>query len=339
MPEPLLGKRWRQSWPVNSLGREIAILGTIVTALLPIVVTLGLGYFAGREANFDQGQANVLTRMVMLFALPLMLFAGILQTPLSQIAANLEVVLWLAIGMVGGFVLVFAISRYLVRAPASLSALRAIAIAGPAVPFVGTPVLGVLFPGYADIAIAAGSLIINLVLLPMALMFLVSDAAAAEGTAPKNAIAVIALSVMQAIRQPVVWAPVLAILLLLAGFDLPDMLAGSFMLLGHTTGGVALFAVGAVLYAQKISISLPVIINVAAKNIILPMAILGALVWLNVPQEERALVVVTLAMPTGSIAVIFAVQYKVGQQEIASTLGWSTILSVATLAVFIWLTG
>lgn len=49
------------------------MLETIVTALLPIVVTLLLGYFAGLRHDFSQDQASVLNRMVMLYALPLLL--------------------------------------------------------------------------------------------------------------------------------------------------------------------------------------------------------------------------------------------------------------------------
>jgi malonate transporter and related proteins len=49
---------------------------TIITALLPIVVTMLLGYLAGWHEDFVGDQANVLTRMVLLYALPLNLFAS-----------------------------------------------------------------------------------------------------------------------------------------------------------------------------------------------------------------------------------------------------------------------
>ena len=62
------------------------------------------------------------------------------------------------------------------------------------------------------------------------------------------------------------------------------------------------------------------------------------MIWLAVPVTERGLVAVTLAIPTASIAVIFAVEYRSGEQEMASTLFWSTILSVITMGGFIWLT-
>lgn len=313
------------------------MLETIVTALLPIVVTLLLGYFAGSRHDFSQDQASVLNRMVMLYALPLLLFTGILSTPLSEISKSMDVFLWISIGMVGGFILVFLISRLVFKSDSKVAALRAIAIAGPAVPFVGTPVLGMLFPIDADLAIAAGSILMNLIQVPLALVFLVGNKGV-EGE-KKSPLEIVFGSIKNAVLQPVVWAPVLAFVLLLIGLDMPKFLKGAFMLLGQATGGVALFAVGAVLFAQKVSVSREVIINVLSKNIVLPAIVLCAMFLLGLPSVDNGLVSVTLAIPTASIAVIFAVEYKTAEQEMASTLFWSTILSVITMGGFIWITG
>ena len=311
---------------------------TIIMALLPIVVTLLLGLLAGWRHDFTQDQASVLNRMVMGYALPMLLFAGILGTPLAEVLKNVQVFVWLAVGMAGGFILAFLISRFVCGSDVKLAALRGLAIAGPAVPFVGTPVLGMLFPVEADLSIAAGSILLNLVQVPLALVFLVGSAQSGSDAQKKSVGRIVLSSIVTAVRQPVVWAPVLAFALLLLGLDMPRVLQGSFLLLGQATGGVALFAVGAVLYAQRVSVSLPVVVNVIAKNIVLPGVTLLAMIWLAVPGAERGLVAVTLAIPTASIAVIFAVEYGTGQQEMASTLFWSTILSVFTMGGFIWLT-
>ena len=230
--------------------------------------------------------------------------------------------------MVGGFILVFLISRFIFKSDSKVAALRAIAIAGPAVPFVGTPVLGVLFPIDADLAIAAGSILMNLIQVPLALVFLVGNG----GTAgeKKSPLQIAFGSIKNAVLQPVVWAPILAFVLLLIGLDMPKFLKGSFMLLGQATGGV--------LFAQKVSVSREVIINVLSKNIVLPAIILCAMFLLGLPAADNGLVSVTLAIPTASIAVIFAVEYKTAEQEMASTLFWSTILSVITMGGFIWIT-
>lgn len=332
------------------------MLITIITALLPIIVTLGLGLFAGYKKQFSQDQAQTLNKMVMLYTLPLMLFSGILGTPISDIMQNLNIFLWVFVGMFGGYILVFLISFLIFKSGAKLAALRGIAIAGPAVPFVGPSVLTVLFPEEASLAIATGGIIMNLLLMPFALVFLVgsgssnntNDADIQNTNSSNNKVIappkvsyskIVFGSIFNAVKQPAVWAPFCAAILLVMGLDLSEELKGSFTLLGQATGGVSLFAVGAVLYAQKVSISLPVLVNVFCKNIVLPGVILGIMMLLSVSSLDKSIISVTLAIPTASIAVIFAVEYRVAQQEMASTLFISTILSVLTMGGFIWFTG
>jgi len=44
-------------------------MGTVIGALLPIIRTLALGFFAGWHHDSRQEQASVLNRMVLLYAL------------------------------------------------------------------------------------------------------------------------------------------------------------------------------------------------------------------------------------------------------------------------------
>lgn len=311
------------------------MIETIITALLPILVTLMLGFFAGWHHDFSNDQASVLNRMVMLYALPLTLFVGILSTSLSHITENISVFFWITFAMTLGFIVVFVISRFILKSNSKVAALRALVISGPAVPFVGIPVLGVLFPLDVDIAVAVSSLVMNIIQVPLALVFLVNN----SDTTQKVSVAhIIFTNIYKAIKQPVVWAPVIAFILLLCGFNIPKMLKGSFTLLGSATGGVALFAVGAVLYAQKIKVSLSVIVNVICKNLIFPAVILFLMYITSTSVSVRSLVAVTLAIPSASIAVIFSVEFKTAEQEIATTLFFSTILSILTMGLFIWLT-
>ena len=56
------------------------------------------------------------------------------------------------------------------------------------------------------------------------------------------------------------------------------------------------------------------------------------------PADVSREAVLTLAIPTSSIPVILAVQYQTAEQEMASTLFFSTVFSVLTMGGFIWLT-
>ena len=48
--------------------------------------------------------------------------------------------------------------------------------------------------------------------------------------------------------------------------------------------------------------------------------------------------VITMAVPAASLAVILAVQFKTAEQEMASSLLFSTVLSIPTMGLFMFLT-
>jgi malonate transporter and related proteins len=51
-------------------------MNAVVGALLPLILTLALGFFAARRNEFNPDQVLVLNRLVLLYASPLLLFAG-----------------------------------------------------------------------------------------------------------------------------------------------------------------------------------------------------------------------------------------------------------------------
>jgi len=120
---------------------------------------------------------------------------------------------------------------------------------------------------------------------------------------------------------------------------MPGWLKASFTTLGQATGGVALFAAGAVLYAHKIALSMATLGNVLAKNVLLPGVVLLTMRLLHVAPEQIGVTVVALAIPSSVAPAIFAVHYRVAEKEIASTVFFSTVLSLLTITAFISLTG
>src|ERR1700722_14115224 len=97
----------------------------IVATLLPIVATLLLGFFAGWHHDFDAKQATVLNRMVMLYALPLSLFAGMVGMARDQVLSQGPLAVAILSGMAGGYGIVFFISHYLFRRDLKTTSLQA----------------------------------------------------------------------------------------------------------------------------------------------------------------------------------------------------------------------
>ena len=69
----------------------------------------------------------------------------------------------------------------------------------------------------------------------------------------------------------------------------------------------------------------------------MPAAVWGMLVLVGLPPEASQEAVLAMAIPTSSVCVILAVQFQTAEQEMASTLFLSTVLSLSTIGVFIWL--
>src|ERR1700758_571931 len=92
---------------------EPTIAATIISALLPIVVTMLLGFWAGWDGDFVGEQASVLTRMVLRYALPLNLFASIIgMSPVEVLSQDRRVVIIL-LGMLGSYAVALVMARYL----------------------------------------------------------------------------------------------------------------------------------------------------------------------------------------------------------------------------------
>ncbi|BDR52828.1 receptor protein [Bombiscardovia nodaiensis] len=306
------------------------MVGTLITALLPVVVTLCIGYYAGMRKTFDGEYASGINKLVMNFTLPLSLFGGILATSRSTLFANARVALWIFIGMVGGYILVFLVTRFLMRQSTPEAALQTLAITGPAIPFIGPTVLGALFPNESAILISIGGLVMNIIQVPATIILLSS-----EGKDHAS----LGQMIVSAVKKPVVWAPILAFILCMVGLHITPAWERSFTTLGAATSGLALFSSGLVLYEKKLTLSGMVWFNTLGKLVVIPGIMFAIMMAFHVDATTLNESVVALGMPTAAITAIFANQYHIREREMASTLGLTTVLSVLTLGVIILVRG
>ncbi|WP_318764842.1 AEC family transporter [Lactiplantibacillus carotarum] len=303
----------------------------LIIAILPVVVTMGFGMVAGRRQQFPSQTSSILIQLVMHYALPLSLFGGILSLKRLTILQNGVVATWLAIGMLGGLGLLLLEQR-LTRQPLTAATLRALSVASPSIPFMGTSVLLIVFGKVSVLLVALGGLYMNLIQVPVSVLLLTL----AGGTVSSQRWRAGWAKLVTASRQPVVWAPILAFILNLAGLRLPTPWLASFSELGQAAGGVALFALGMMLAAQKWHLTGAVMHNVVAKNLGLPLLIWGGMVLFKTPVLAQQLVVLTMAIPTAAIPTMLAVQNHVPATEYVATQLCSTLLAPVTMALMIW---
>ncbi|MEQ5028002.1 AEC family transporter [Klebsiella aerogenes] len=304
----------------------------ILGAILPVIITVLIGYISGKRKDFNWQQTGDINKIVMLYALPLSIFSNMVMTPRHIVMSMGPVAIAIILALILSFLIPLAITRYTCKRSLALSTLQALAIGSPAVPFIGTSVLAFLFGTVSASLITVSSITQNVFQLPL-VMILMSVA-----TGDKSQNISFATRVINAIKQPVVWSPVVALILVLMDIHIPETVSMSLGLLGKASGGLALFAAGIVLYTRSIVITSATIITVIARNILVPGACYLILLKMGFSMEQIKQVVLTMAIPVGSIAIIIAMQYKSGEQEMASTMALSIITSIITMGAFIFLT-
>jgi len=149
---------------------------------------------------------------------------------------------------------------------------------------------------------------------------------------------VFAAKLVETVKEPMVWAPILAFIIVLCGFHIPQLIVHAFSLLGQASGGVALFACGIVLASGKIKVNRYILLFVFLKNIMQPALVLGGLRWIGYGNPIASEAVLTTAIPTMPIVIMLALQYRTAQAEAASAVFLSVMGSVVTMGVFIALT-
>jgi malonate transporter len=317
-----------------------------------MVVTFVLGFVAAWRHDFGSKDASTLNRMVLQYAVPLALFAGTVMTSRAALSRDVSLLITLCIAIIAFYCVVFLFSRLVLHMQVSSSALAALTASAPAVPFVGPAVLGDLFGGLSAIPIAIASLVINLTVVPITILLLAFDSTGRDSqnkrsalqagtnssSTPESYVSVFTGKLAETVKEPIVWAPVLAFVIVLSSLRIPKLIVHSLALLGHASGGVALFACGIVLASGRIKVNRYILSFVFLKNIIQPALVLSGLRWLGYGNPVVNEAVLTTAIPAMPIVLMLALQYRVAQEEAASSVFLSVIGSIVTMGVFIALT-
>jgi malonate transporter and related proteins len=317
-----------------------------------MVVTVLLGFVAAWHHDFGPKDAPILNRMVLVYAVPLALFAGTVTTSRAQLSQDIPLVIALCVAIIGLYGAILLLCRWALRLPMNISALAALTAAAPAVPFVGPAILGDLFGSSSAIPIAIASLAINLTVVPVTILLLslnieeagppgrslAAQQAEAAASRPGSQFSVLTAKLAETVKEPIVWAPVLGFLFVLAGLRIPQIVVHSLSMLGQASGGVALFASGIVLAAAPIKVNRRVLSGVFLKIILQPVLVLLAMRWLGYRNPIVNEAVLTTAIPCMPIVIMFAVKYHVAESEAASAVLLSVIGSVITMGIFLLLT-
>jgi malonate transporter len=310
----------------------------IVTALLPVFLVLGLGYFAGYRKLVDNKNVASLNVMLMQFALPLTLFISIAKTPQDVILQNGPLALVLAVALVTVYVLVLLVQLKVYRRSLGDAAVQTLTIAFPNFASIGLPLLLPIFGPEAAlpvaIAIATGSVTISP--LTLALLELHKGQQNADA-APVSATQKFGIALKNSVKKPIFVGPMLGLLLALAGVHLPPLVAVALGPITSATAGLGLFLTGLMLSAQTIQIESNVLLGVVVKNILQPLLVLGLVTAVGLPAKIGAQAVLLTSIPSGFFGLVFGAGAGLRPPVAGATLIASSLAALASLSAAIYL--
>jgi len=321
--------RERFSWG----GRMPIDAATLIAALAPVLLVLGLGYAAGKHRSFDDDQTRGLSHLALTYALPAALFLSMAHFSRSTLLAETPVALVMLLGYSGLYLLLYWLLRAAGREKLE-AALLGYTFSSSSVPIYG---LTVLTPIYGE---ATGSAVVGLVALITNLaqvsiaVFLLESAAAKEGQR---------VSVLQAAGRsatnPLVWAPVLGGLLALTGLHLSPTVATTLEPLAAAASGVAIFAAGLVLASHRATFSPLVVLGSLTVLALQPAFFFLAMKLGGLASPIAGATVVAAAFPNATVAILFAQQYRTAQAETASIMLVTTLGMVAAIPLSLLASG
>ncbi|WNN43388.1 MULTISPECIES: transporter YfdV [Winslowiella] len=301
--------------------------------LLPIIVIMLLGYVSGKRQAFDEEQARALNKLVLNYALPAALFVSIVRANRDMIFADARLTIVSLVVIVGCFLFSwFTCYKFFKRTHAE-AAVCALIAGSPTVGFLGFAVLDPIYGANVStgLVVAIISIIVNAITIPIGL-YLLNPSAGKDGKKSSNFAALIS-----AAKEPVVWVPVLATLIVMAGIKIPAVWDPSFNLIAKANSGVAVFAAGLTLAAHKFEFSKEIAWNTFLKLILMPLVLLIVGMLFHLDAEQLQMTVLIGALPPAFSGIIIASRFNVYTRTGTASLAVSVLGFIVTAPMWIYI--
>jgi predicted permease len=198
--------------------------------------------------------------------------------------------------------------------------------------FMGIPIFMVIFGESSLISIVIGNIVTSLIMIPLTVSIL-------EMSQPNLLKTNQSKLILKVFKKPLVLAPVFGIIVSAIGVKIPGLALDSLKLIGSTTSGVSLFALGLIMSADKVSLNKSVLLNIAKKNLLQPLIMWGIVIAFGISGDWAKEAILLCAMPPAIMTTMFAVKYDVLKVESSSSTVLGTVVALFTMAVIMHLMG
>ena len=309
----------------------------LIKDILPIFVIMALGYAAGKRGVFTAANAQIFNKLVLTYALPAALFVSIVKADRTMLFDDAKLLIISLVVLVGLFLLSYLSTYKLFKHTKSEAAVSALITGSPTIGFLGFAVLEPIYGSTAatGLVVAIVSIVVNAVSIPIGMALLNAGSSGAgkvqDGAKKGN-------PVLEALKAPVCWAPILAVILVLCGIKFPTILDPNFELIAKANSGVAVFAAGLTLSGLKFQLDKEVIYNTCFKLLLMPAVLLIVGLIFKMDPTKLQMMVLAGALPPAFSGIIIGSRYQQYVRTGTSTLAFSIFMFVLTAPLWIWIT-
>lgn len=303
--------------------------------LIPIIVVMAIGYLSGKKNVFQQGQSQIFNKLVLDYALPAALFISIVRADRKMLFENATLSIISVVGLVVLFMVSYYIIQWFFKRTKAEGAVCALVAGSPTIGFLGYAILDPLYGTGVEtgLVVAIVAIVVNAITLPLGLYLLNSGSDSTDKGSKSQGNAV-----LDSLKQPVVWAPILAVIFVLVGIKVPSQVDPTFKLLAQANSSVAVFAAGLTLAAYKLEIDWEIAYNTFFKLVLMPAVFLAAGLAFDLSSLTLQMLVLGVALPPAFSGVIISGKYNVYTREATSSLAVSVIGFILTAPAWVYLT-
>ncbi len=302
--------------------------------LIPILVIMAIGYISGKKNVFQEGQSQVFNKLVLDYALPAALFISIVKADRKMLFENATLTIISVVGLVVLFMVSYYTMQWFFKRTKAESAVCALVAGSPTIGFLGYAILDPLYGTGIEtgLVVAIVAIVVNAITLPIGLYLLNSGSNNTDQNTKGQGSAI-----LDSLKQPVVWAPLLAVVLVLVGIKLPPQIDPTFSLLAQANSSVAVFAAGLTLAAYKFELDWEIAYNTFFKLVLMPGIFLGVGLLFGLSTLVLQMLVLAVALPPAFSGVIISGKYNVYTRQATSSLAVSVIGFIIAAPAWVYL--
>ncbi|RKS87420.1 hypothetical protein DES39_0648 [Orbus hercynius] len=300
-----------------------------INDLVPIFFILFLGYIAGGRSSFTEENAQAFNKLVLDYALPAALFISIAKADRKMLFDDISLTIVGTLILIAGFALSYVCSLTLFKHNRGESSVAAMIAGSPTVGVLGFATLSPIYGSgtTTGLVVAIMAIAQHVLVIPFGVYLLHPSDELGNKRHNNPAIA--------AIKEPIVFVPLIAIVLVLFDIKFPEQLTPSLDLIAYAKSGLAIFAAGVTLSLQKFEFDSEVIFNTVLKLILMPAMALVIAIIFGIHGEILQMLILISVLPPSFTGTIIGHRYQIYVKTGTSSLAMSMIFFMVAAPLWI----